>query len=612
MNTQEIFVPGRLCIFGEHSDWASEYISENPDIKEGHTIVACIDKGIYAKVKKYPEKFILKEKENILQVDLNESRIKSVIKSDSYYAYAATVALHMMKNYKVDGVYIDITRNDLPQKKGLSSSASICVLVCRAFNELYELNLSQDDEMEIAYLCERKALSKCGKMDQIVALNSGVFCMNFKNGKANYDKIKIGKDLYFVFADLKSVKNTPRILEDLHRAYPFPKNKKEEDLVKYLGDYNEEIVSEAIGLFEKGDSKAIGKLMCKAQKLFDKYVAPMSKEELKAPKLHLVLNDSYVNKHSLGGKGVGSQGDGAVQFIVENEKMQKELIDYLNNKLGLEAYPFKINENTSVSKVKKAIIPLAGYGTRMYPFTNSIPKSFISIVKDNQFKPVFEILVEELVGAGIETVGLVINKSQKDLYDKFFDKLEDKSLIKHVEYYYQEEQLGLGDAILCAKKLLDNEPFLLVLGDQFYVSHEGKSCTKQLLDAYDKLEKNLISVFKVELSEVEKYGVFFGKEIINNTYKITKILEKPTVSLAKKNNQFKKDDYYIAFGEYILDQKIIDKLDNYKSEHKGEIIPFTEFLEETYDDLYSFITNGVMYDIGNVNAYVKTVKELYK
>ena len=79
--------------------------------------------------------------------------------------------------------------------------------------------------MNIAYLCERKANSKCGKMDQMVALNSGVFCMNFKNGEFTCDKLKIGKDLYFVFADLKSTKNTTKILEDLHKAYPIPKNK---------------------------------------------------------------------------------------------------------------------------------------------------------------------------------------------------------------------------------------------------------------------------------------------------------------------------------------------------------------------------------------------------
>ena len=98
MKTRKIFVPGRLCIFGEHSDWASDYINENPSIKEGHALVACIDKGISAEIKKYKGKFIIKEKDGLFNVDLEVSKIKSVIKDNPYYSYVATVVLYMIEN----------------------------------------------------------------------------------------------------------------------------------------------------------------------------------------------------------------------------------------------------------------------------------------------------------------------------------------------------------------------------------------------------------------------------------------------------------------------------------------------------------------------------------
>ena len=98
-----------------------------------------------------------------------------------------------------------------------------------------------------------------------------------------------------------------------------------------------------------------------------------------------------------------------------------------------------------------------------------------------------------------------------------------------------------------------------------------------------------------------------------DTYKITNILEKPSIELAKNNNRFKnEDDYYIAFGEYILDEGILKKLNDYKKNNKEAVIPFTEFLHEVYNDIYAYIVDGEMYDIGNVESYKETIKRLYK
>lgn len=603
MRAKTIFVPGRLCIFGEHSDWAAEYIKDNTSLKDGHTIVACIDKGITANIKKNHNLFVLKEKDKEFSLELNND-IKD---NNTYYSYVTTVVKYMKQKYAVDGVSIEIVENNLPQKKGLSSSACICVLVCRSFNLLYNLKLDEKEEMQIAYTCERMAKSKCGKMDQIVALNRGIYTMNFHEDKMNYSEIKIGWDLYFVFVDLKSSKNTKVILEDLHKAYPFPNDTKEKNIVKYLGEYNENIVNEAIELFKSGDAVGIGKLMTKAQRLFDKYVAPMSPKELEAPKLHELLKDDYVKSISLGGKGVGSQGDGSAQFIVENEQKQQELIDYIENELKLKAYSLKIKKNTN--KINKAVIPLAGLGTRMEPFTNSIPKSFIPIVKDNKFKPIIEILIEELLDSDIDTIILIINKSTKKLYNEFFNSLNN-TIKNHIEYCYQKEPLGLGDALLCAKKCIKKDSFLLVLGDQFYQSHTNESSTQQLLNAYNRLEKNIISVCETDINNVEKYGVFFGNNINNDIFKVTKIIEKPSISQAKKIND--NDKYYIAYGEYIVDNKILEAIQDYKKKHNNQEVPFTELLEDTYNELYCCKINGTMYDVGNVESYIKTMNNYYK
>lgn len=604
MDSVELFVPGRLCLFGEHSDWASGYCKENKKIKDGVTIAACLDNGIKATASKDNKLFFLVENKKVFQVGMKIKDLKKHIKVDDYYSYVCSTAYYMMKNYKVNGIRIEITSNTLPQKKGVSSSAAICILVCRAFNKVYDLGLSLADEMRIAYESERYIGIKCGKMDQIVAVGTGALYMKFIDNKVSYTKLNIKRDLYFVYADLKGSKNTEKILSSLNSAFPIPKNKVQENVVKYFTDINQKLLVKAKRLIENGNSCKIGELMNEAQEKFDSLVAPICPDELTAPILHKVLNDKIVKELSLGGKGVGSQGDGAIQFIVEDENKQKLLIEYLNNKLKLDAYKFTIKKS---SNIKTAIIPVAGSGTRMAPFTKAVPKSFIPIVKNHEFKPIILVLVEELLEAGIEKVILVIDKKDKEMYQKLFNK----DISEKIRYVYQIEKKGLGDAVLCASKYLKNERFLLVLGDQFYKSNTNISCTRQLLDVYNRLDNNIISVCNVKKEVISNYGIFFGSPK-KNIYKIEKIIEKPKLEEAVK--YAKNDKYYAAFGEYILDKKIILKIEKYKKNNPdAKDYPFTEFLDGIYgNNAYAFIPDGKMFDLGNVNAYRKTMVEYYE
>ena len=152
-NSIEMFVPGRLCLFGEHSDWAGLHRSMNADIVPGMAIVSGIEEGIYARAQK-AEQFIL-ETENSeaapFSCEMDTEKLRAVAQNGQFYSYVAGVASYINEYYRVGGLRLTITKSTLPIKKGLSSSAAICVLVARAFNLIYDLKLSIASEMEIAF-----------------------------------------------------------------------------------------------------------------------------------------------------------------------------------------------------------------------------------------------------------------------------------------------------------------------------------------------------------------------------------------------------------------------------------------------------------------------------
>ena len=236
----KIFVPGRLCIFGEHSDWAGEYRLKNKKIEKGYAITALLQEGIYATVKKYDNLTIYEgEKQFSCEMDLNV--LEKEVEKNSYYSYICGTTYEILKRFPVGGIEVTITKKTLPEKKGLSSSAAICVLIVRAFNKLYHLGFSIDDEMDFAYRGERHC-SKCGKIDQICAYNRQVSLLEFDGNDLFVSPLEVGSDLYFVFADLNYSKDTREILNKLNSCFPFPKNDLEVNAMNYLGIENKKIV----------------------------------------------------------------------------------------------------------------------------------------------------------------------------------------------------------------------------------------------------------------------------------------------------------------------------------------------------------------------------------
>ena len=639
----KLFVPGRLCLFGEHTDWAGHYRTMNADILPGASIVTGIEQGIYAEVEKSPIFEMYSDAPEIAEVwndfscKMNEAELKGVAKSGTFFSYCAGVASYMLEWYKVGGVRIRITAMTLPMKSGLSSSAAICVLVARAFNKLYKLNLNTLGEMNIAYLGELRTSSRCGRLDQACAFGVKPNLMTFDGDEIEVKALNVKKTLYWVFADLCASKDTIRILSDLNKSYPFATTEAEQNLHKALGEWNHEIIGRAARYMAEGNVQALGQLMTEAEEKFDKYIAPMS-PALRAPKLHETLRDPNIQPLVYGGKGVGSHGDGSVQFLARSAETQQQLIDYLNGK-GMKAYALTVHP---VHTVRKAIIPVAGFGTRLYPATRTIKKDFFPMpCPDGMVRPVILILLEELVKSGVEEICLVLgSKEERQLYKDFFDRpLPDEHLRKlnaeaqeyenrildigkRLRYVYQYEKRGFGHAVYQAADFAGNEPVLLLLGDTLYRSSTNKPCALQMIEEYERYNQLMVSIHPIPLAVVSHYGILSGvwEDKERTVLNVSVMQEKPKASYAEeflgvRNGEGQKE-YYSVFGQYILTPDVFAQLasDIAAADEAGDTtkeIELTAALEAVRQKsgMIGVRLNGTMYDMGNPKALRRCVIE---
>ena len=639
----KLFVPGRLCLFGEHTDWAGHYRTMNADIKPGAAIVTGIEQGIYAEVEKSStfEMYSSAPEINGVWQDfscrMDEAELKHIAKSGSFFCYCAGVASYMLEWYKVGGVRIRITSMTLPMKSGLSSSAAICVLVARAFNVLYNLNLNTLGEMNIAYVGELRTSSRCGRLDQACAFGVKPNLMTFDGDEIEVRSLNVKKHLYWVFADLCAEKNTIKILSDLNKAYPFPNTDAERAEHEALGEQNLDIIERAIKFMAEGNAEALGKLMTEAEALFDAKVAPMS-SALWAPKLHAVLQDPTVQSLSWGGKGVGSHGDGSVQFLARSQETQKQLADYLNEQ-GMKAYTLTLKP---VHTVRKAIIPVAGFGTRLYPATRTLKKDFFPIpCADGMVRPVILILLEELVQSGMEEICLVLgSEEERQQYSDFFERpLSDEHLHKltpeaqeyenhildigkRLRYVYQREKRGFGHAVYQAAQFAGNEPVMLLLGDTLYRSESAKPCALQMVEEYERYNSLMVSVHPIPLAEVSRYGILHGvwEDNERTVLNVDVMMEKPKSSYAEDylgvRNKKGDKEYYSVFGQYILTPEVFSQLheDIMQKEIDGDHvseIELTSALEAVRkrSGMMGIRLKGRMYDMGNPEALRRCVGE---
>ena len=341
MKKIELFVPGRVGLIGELSDLVSPYLDYNKKLIPGRCIACQINKGIYS-ISEKSNKIIYHFNDLHFECELNEKSLLQEIKNNKFYSYLCGTILYLLRNYQIGGISITITKMDLPIKVGLSSSAAICLTIVKAYNKLYNLNLSDNEIIHSAHEGEILAGSRCGNLDYETIQNNGLISLTFYKDKTKIERISTKKNIYFLIVDLKSNKNTKKIMNIFNNEL-MNIDSNNNSIIDIVGEKNKELVDNALNYLLKGNVKEFGKCINMAQELMDN--ASDICDEFIAPKLHMVINDLYVQNHIYGMKSIGSGGDGSALIICKNKKSQEQLKYYLENKYTMECIEFIILKN---------------------------------------------------------------------------------------------------------------------------------------------------------------------------------------------------------------------------------------------------------------------------
>jgi len=208
----EIFVPGRICLFGEHSDWAGGYRRINSAIVPGYAIICGTNQGLRARITPHPDHLIFRSSltedgvRQEFELPMRADALLQEARRGGFFSYVAGVAYQILTHNTVNGLVIDNFATDLPVKKGLSSSAAVCVLTARAFNIAYDLKMTVRGEMEYAYRGEITTPSRCGRLDQGCAYGSRPVLMEFDGDSLQVSELACGEDFHFIVADLKAAR----------------------------------------------------------------------------------------------------------------------------------------------------------------------------------------------------------------------------------------------------------------------------------------------------------------------------------------------------------------------------------------------------------------------
>jgi galactokinase len=345
-NQVELFVPGRLCLFGEHSDWAAEY-----GLHRGFCLVIGTDQGLSAVAGASDEFVVETQLPDTTGRPTGRSRrmscpwrgqtlLEAAKDQDEFFRYCAGVGYQMVSRPEAPGgIQLRIVAMDLPLRKGVSSSAAVCILVAKAFDAIYRLGLFPHELMEIAYLGEKLTGSQCGRMDQACIYGKTPVLLTFqKSADIRVEPIFCGGEVHMFFVDLAGAKDTVKILADLQRAYL-----SSPDLQRALGEANERIIRSAYRALVAGEAQRLGELMKQAQDNFDELVAPSSPEQLASPLLHKLLAFDAIAEHIYSGKGVGSQGDGTAQFVARSAQDRDKAMDKIHKAFPqMQCFPLTI------------------------------------------------------------------------------------------------------------------------------------------------------------------------------------------------------------------------------------------------------------------------------
>ncbi|AGK55758.1 UTP--glucose-1-phosphate uridylyltransferase GalU [Bacillus sp. 1NLA3E] len=264
-----------------------------------------------------------------------------------------------------------------------------------------------------------------------------------------------------------------------------------------------------------------------------------------------------------------------------------------------------------MKKVRKAIIPAAGLGTRFLPTTKAMPKEMLPIVD----KPTIQYIVEEAMASGIEDIIIVTGKGKRAIEDHFdiapelernllekgkLDILEEvrySSNLADIHYIRQKEPKGLGHAIWCARNFIGDEPFAVLLGDDIVQSKTP--CLRQLINEFDSTQSSIIGVQHVPEKETNRYGIIDPISQEGRRYQVRNFVEKPSLEEAPSN--------LAIMGRYILTPEIFTFLEQQKTGAGGEI-QLTDAIQELNQikRVFAYDFEGKRYDVGEKIGYIKT------
>lgn len=261
-------------------------------------------------------------------------------------------------------------------------------------------------------------------------------------------------------------------------------------------------------------------------------------------------------------------------------------------------------------KVKKAVIPAAGFGTRFLPATKAVPKEMLPIID----KPTIQYIAEEAVNAGIEELLIIVSRGKDAIINHFDKAFEIETILErdgkeemlnavrevsdklNVCFVRQQEQKGLGHAVLCAKTFVGNEPFAVMLGDDVVVSE--KPCIGQLMEQHDKYGASVLGVQKVGMEHVSKYGIVDCEHVEGRMYKLKGMVEKPKMEDAPSD--------VAVLGRYVITPGIFECLERTPKGAGGEIqLTDALVLLSEKEDIYAYDFEGKRYDIGNKQGFLQ-------
>lgn len=263
-------------------------------------------------------------------------------------------------------------------------------------------------------------------------------------------------------------------------------------------------------------------------------------------------------------------------------------------------------------KVKKAIIPAAGLGTRMLPATKSVPKEMLTVVD----KPVIQYIVEEAIASGITEILIIISKGKAAIQDHFatdfinanyYEQKGKQEVLKNlkglaggckISYIEQQELKGLGDAVYCGKAFVNDEPFAVLLGDAICESVIENPVLNQLIDVYDQHEASVVAVQEVPAEQVSRYGIMAGESLNETTFKVNQWVEKPSLDQAPSR--------LAIAARYVFTPTIFDCLENTTIGYGNEI-QLTDAMHQLLEtqETYAVKFRGRRFDVGNPVDFVK-------